>query len=35
MTLDNVGNLVIVDNLTVSGSAINTNTLSTNTLKIK
>ena len=29
MTLDNVGNLVIAGNLTVNGSAINTNTLNT------
>ena len=34
MPLDSVGNLVISGNLTVNGSAINTNTISANTLKL-
>ena len=34
MTLDNVGNLVITGNLSVNGSAINTNTISAITLKL-
>ena len=34
LTLGNTGNLVITGNLTVNGSAINTNTISANTIKL-
>ena len=34
MSLENAGNLIIAGNLTVNGSAINTNTISANTLKL-